>query len=78
MKLSPYPVVPERAAHKSRRPSPRTASAGERMSRRSIARPGDETYLGYDRNFVKWIPLVVPIFAVLLALGTYFIVGTVV
>jgi hypothetical protein len=32
----------------------------------------------FDKNFVKWIPLVVPAFAVLLALCTYFIVGTVV
>jgi hypothetical protein len=32
----------------------------------------------FDKNFVKWIPVVVPAFAVLLALCTYYIVGTVV
>jgi hypothetical protein len=32
----------------------------------------------FNRNFVKWIPLVVPGFALLLALCTYYIVGTVV
>jgi len=27
----------------------------------------------YDERFVKWIPIVVPLFAILLAVGAYFI-----
>ena len=31
----------------------------------------------YDERFRKWIPLVVPMFAVMLAAGAYFILGSV-
>ena len=27
----------------------------------------------YDERFVKWIPIVVPLFAIMLAVGAYFI-----
>ena len=29
----------------------------------------------YNEDFVKWIPVVVPLLALLLAIGTYFIFG---
>lgn len=50
----------------------------ESGSRRSRQRTGNELPRRFNKNFVKWIPIVVPGFAVLLALCTYFIVGTVV
>jgi hypothetical protein len=50
----------------------------ESGSRRSRQNAANELAPRFDPNFVKWIPIVVPGFAVLLALCTYFIVGTVV
>jgi len=31
----------------------------------------------YDERFVKWIPIVVPLFPIMLAVGAYFILGMV-
>jgi hypothetical protein len=50
----------------------------ESGSRRSHQRAGNESPRRFNKNFVKWIPIVVSGFAVLLALCTYLIVGTVV
>ena len=50
---------------------------GKAIPGRSVEMPASETAVRYDERFVKWIPIVVPLFALLLAVGTYFILGMV-
>jgi hypothetical protein len=63
------------------RPDATSATTGMNVSK-PIAGHTAESFAGglpvrYDEHFIKWIPLVVPMFAVMLAVGAYFILGMV-
>ena len=51
------------------------ASVGKTIPGSVVERSGSGTANRYDESVVKWIPVVVPLLAVLLAVGTYFIFG---
>ncbi len=51
---------------------------GKAIPGRSVEMLASETAVRYDERFVKWIPVVVPLLALLLAVGTYFILGMVI
>lgn len=50
---------------------------GKAIPGRSVEMLASETAVRYDERFVKWIPVIVPPFALLLAIGTYFILEVV-
>ncbi|HUX25723.1 MAG TPA: hypothetical protein VMV87_14030 [Burkholderiales bacterium] len=52
-----------------------SASSGKMIPGSVVDRSGSGTASRYDESFVKWIPVLVPLLAVLLAVGTYFIFG---
>jgi hypothetical protein len=54
-----------------------TTYASQQIYHRTSARRG-KNEKNYDEMYVKWIPLVIPSFAVLMAALAYIIVGTLV
>lgn len=51
------------------------ASIGKMIPGSAVERSGSGMASRVDESFLKWIPVVVPLLAVLLAVGTYFILG---
>ena len=52
-------------------------SVSTTMAEHAGGRIGCGPPLRFDEHFIKWIPLAVPMFAVMLAAGAYFILGMV-
>ena len=54
-----------------------STSVRETILGSSAERPVSEMPVRYDESIIKWIPIGVPLFAVLLAIGAYLILGMV-
>ena len=68
-----YRVMRRDAGKSNTSPATTIRSAGKTFVDSPAERFAGQLPVRYDERFVKWIPIVVPLFAILLAVGAYFI-----